>query len=478
LKSLPALLVLCCTILVARGAFAADASTQSIQPTTRPNIVWFVADDFSWHDSGPYGSPNAHTPNLDALAKQSLKFDQAFAPSPTCTPSRSAFYTGVYPMRNGAHANHSLIKDGMRTLPQYMHDLGYRVVIAGKTHIGPRESFPFEYLADSNIMPPGKHELLWTDLNTAAVETLLAEHDKATPLCLIVCSHSPHVYWPPNDGYDPAKLKLPPYLVDTPEMRSALCRYFTDVSWMDKQVGEVLDSLAKHGYADNTLFIYTADQGAQFPFAKWNVYDAGIRVPLLIHWPGVTKPGATTSAMVSLIDVLPTIIEAAGGTAPKDIDGRSFLPVLQGKSDHFHDEIYAAHTGDEQMNRSPQRCIRTAQYKFILNLAPGDLYKTHISGANGPDGRTYWNSWVKAAEAGDAKAKQLVDRYQHRPPEELYDVQADPYEMKNLIADPAHAAVVIELREKLKAWRIQQGEDLAKVPMPEDARHGEIIYAK
>src|SRR5205814_8567483 len=138
---------------------------------------------------------------------------------------------------------------------------------------------------------------------------------------------SPHVYWPENNGYDPAKLTLPPYLLDTPETRDALCRYFTDVTWMDKQVGDVLDSLSKHGYADNTLFIYTADQGAQFPFAKWNLYDAGIRVPLMISWPGKVKPGLT-QAVVSLVDLLPTMIEVADGTAPKDIDGRSLWPVL------------------------------------------------------------------------------------------------------------------------------------------------------
>jgi len=254
------------------------------QAASRPNIVLFISDDFSWHDAGPFGSVDAHTPRLDALAKESMKFDAAFAASPTCTPSRSSMYTGLYPMRNGAHANHSVIRDGIRTLPAYMKELGYRVVIAGKTHIGPRSAFAFEYLPDSNIMPPGKNAVLWTDLNTAAVERLLAEHDKSKPLCLIVCSHSPHVYWMDNDGsYDPAKLKLPPYLLDTPETRFAMCKYLTDVTHMDQQLGDVLDSLAKHGYADDTLLMYTADQGAQWPFAKWNVYDAGIRVPLMIR---------------------------------------------------------------------------------------------------------------------------------------------------------------------------------------------------
>jgi uncharacterized sulfatase len=436
----------------------------------KPHIVLFISDDFSWHDAGPFGSPNARTPRLDGLAKQSMRYDAAFAASPTCTPSRSAMFTGLYPMRNGAHANHSIINDGIRTLPQYMGELGYRVVIAGKTHIGLRNSFPFEYLADSNIMPPGKKELLWTDLNTAAVEKLLAEHDRSKPLCLIVCSHSPHVYWMDNDGYDASKLKLPPYLLDTPETRKTMCKYLTDVSHMDQQLGEVLDSLTKHGYDDNTLFMYTADQGAQWPFAKWNVYDAGIRVPLLVRWPGGSRQGST-SKLVSLVDLLPTMIEMGGGVPPKDLDGLSLA------GERAHDAVFAAHTGDGQMNRSPQRCIRTSQHKLIKNLAAGDVFKTHIDAARGPDGRDYWDSWVRLAQT-DPHAKQVIEHYQHRPPEELYDLQADPYELKNLIDDPAHTAIAKELREKLNAWRIQQGEDLKKVPMPEDARQGDVPYAK
>jgi uncharacterized sulfatase len=388
-------------------------------------------------------------------------------------------YTGLYPMRNGAHANHSVINDGIRTLPADMKELGYRVVIAGKTHIGPRTAFGFEYLADSNIMPPGKKALLSTDLNTAAVEKLLAEHDKAKPLCLIVCSHSPHVYWMDNDGsYDPAKLTLPPYLLDTPETRLAMCKYLTDVSHMDQQLGDVLDSLTKHGYADDTLFMYTADQGAQWPFAKWNVYDAGIRVPLIIRWPGAVKSDSSTPALASLVDLLPTMIEVGGGTPPKDLDGRSLVPLLRGQGNHVHDEIFAAHTGDGQMNRSPQRCIRTTRYKLIANLASEGVYKTHIDAAGGPDGKDYWDSWVRLANGGDAHAKRVIEHYKHRPPEELYDLQTDPYELKNLIDDPAHAAVAKELREKLKTWRVQQGEDLNKVPMPEDAQQGDTPYAQ
>jgi arylsulfatase A-like enzyme len=446
-------------------------------PVRPPHLVLFVSDDHTWHDCGPYGAPDVRTPNLDRLAREGMRFGAAFAASPTCTPSRSALYTGLYPFRNGAHANHSLVRDELRTLPHRMKDLGYRVVLAGKTHTGPRPLFPFEYLQGSNVMPPGKNHVLWTDLNTAAVDRLLAEHDRKQPLCLVVCSHSPHVYWPENDGYDPARLKLPPNLLDTAETRAARCRYYTDVTWMDKQVGEVRESLAKHGYERDTLFVYTADQGAQFPFGKWNLYDAGIRAPLLASWPGKVKAGSATKALVSLVDLLPTFIEAGGGKAPRELDGWSFLPVLLRKTKRHRGEVYASHTGDGQMNRSPMRGLRTDRYKYILNLKPETVYKTHISEGASEDGKSYWTSWVRLAET-DERAARVVQRFRHRPAEELYDLKKDPWEQENLAGDPARAAVLVLLREKLKAWRLQQGEDLTRVPMPEDARKGEILYAR
>ena len=443
----------------------------------RPHVVLFIADDYTWYDCGAYGARDIRTPNVDRLARGGMRFELAFAASPTCTPSRSAIYSGLYPFRSGAHANHSLVNDGVRTMPHYLRELGYRVVLAGKTHVGPRERFPFEYLKDSNVMPAGKNHVLWTDLNTGAVDALLAGHDREKPLCLVVCSHSPHVYWPENEGYEAGKIALPPGMLDTPETRAVRCRYYTDVTHMDRQVGQVLDSLEKHGFAAETLFAFTADQGAQFPFAKWNLYDAGIRAPLIVRWPGKVKEGSATRAMVSLIDLLPTFIEAAGGTPPEGIDGRSFLPVLLGKAEGHRDRTFAAHTGDGNMNRSPMRCVRTGRFKYILNLAPKNVYETHISAGAGVDGKTYWDSWKRLAER-DAAAKAVVERYHRRPAEELYDVENDPHEQRNLLNDPAHTETLAGLRDSLRGWRVEQGEDLAKVPMPEDARKGDVPYAR
>jgi uncharacterized sulfatase len=181
--------------------------------------------------------------------------------------------------------------------------------------------------------------------------------------------------------------------------------------------------------------------------------------------------------MVTLIDLLPTIMSAAGATPPKDLDAESFLPVIQGEAERHREATFAVHTGDAEMNRTPMRSIRTDRFKYILNLKPETRYTTHISDAGGRDGKDYWSSWERLAET-DPSAASFIFRYRQRPAEELYDVQADPYELKNLAEDPQHARTLAELREKLKAWRLQQGEDLDKVLMPEDARKGSIPYAQ
>ncbi|MGB7158690.1 MAG: sulfatase [Tepidisphaeraceae bacterium] len=472
------LLIILATLTLALDGCASVAVGATAR-ADRPDIVLFIADDYSWHDSEVYGATDVRTPNQSRLAREGMRFDRAIAASPTCTPSRSAILTGLFPYRNGAHPNHSLIKEGLRTLPDYFHELGYRVVLAGKTHIGPREQFAFEYLKGSNDMPAGKKHVLWTELDTTVIDKLLAEHDREKPLCLLVASHSPHVFWMDNDGYAPAKINVPPYLVDTPETRTMRAKYYTEVTHMDAQLGEVMASVEKHGFADNTLLMFTADQGAQWPMSKWTLYDAGIRAPLIVRWPGKVKPGSASVALVSLIDLLPTMLEAAGGAgaSPKDLDAKSFLQVLRGESESHREATFAINTGDRAMNRSPMRAVRTATYKYILNLKPETVFKTHITDAGGEDGLFYWRSWEKLAAGGDERAQRAIDGYRNRPAEELYDVEADPYELKNLANDPAHATALEDLRQKLKDWRLQQGEDLSRVPMPEDARMGEVRYA-
>lgn len=430
----------------------------------RMNIVLFIADDLGTTDIGPYGNKVVRTPNLDKLAKGSLLFSCAFASSPTCAPSRASIYTGQMPFRNGAHANHTGIRDGVRTLPVYMQPLGYRVALAGKLHVGPMSAYPFELIHKTNVPEPGheKQGVLWTDLNMAPVDQWLGEvSDRKDPFMLVVNDHSPHVIWPESPAYDPAKLDIPLKHIDTEDTRKSRARYYTDISKMDGNVGKLMESLEKHGLANNTIVIFTCDQGPQWAFGKWNLYDYGIRVPLLVKWPGMIRGGAKTDALVSLVDLLPTAVELAGGVAPKEpqeIDGRSLVALLKGETKQHRDEVFAGHTGDGTINQAPMRMIRTSRYKYIVNLAPEVLYTTHIDLAKDHDGgRQYWDSWVTRSYETE-QAAWVMWRYHNRPAEELYDVQSDPEEIRNLAGDPQYENMLEKFRAQMAGWRQQQGD--------------------
>ena len=431
----------------------------------RPNLVLFIADDHSAADCGAYGSREVRTPSIDRLAGEGLLFRNAFAGSPTCMPSRAVLFTGLMPFRNGAHANNlagqSQCRDDVRSLPVYLKQLGYRVAQAGKTHFAPKSVFPFERVENSEVPEPGfeKNRALRIDLNTAAVDRWLSALGAEEKFCLIVCDHSPHVIWTEKTTYDPHSISVPPNLIDTADWRRARARYYGDVTKMDTNLGQVLSSLEKFPWATNTVVVYTSDQGAQWPFAKWTLYDQGIRVPLIVRWPGKIAAGGSTDAMVSLADLLPTFMEIPGGKAPADLDGRSFLPVLEGKSERHRQVIFATHSQDGyQMNLSPMRCLRTERYKYIVNLAPDLKYTTHMDKAKDHNGgQEYWDSWVKQSST-DPLAAAILKRYHWRPREELYDVLMDPYEIHNLATDPAYARLKTDLSRQLDGWREQQND--------------------
>jgi len=431
------------------AAMCAPGLVGAAKKDDRPNIILFIADDHGYADSGAYGDDCVKTPNIDALARQSMRFTHAFAASPLCSPSRCVIETGLMPHRNGGHKFGTPIRADIRTMPEYFKMLGYYTAHIGKFHHAPNKRFPYDYIHRRESRAAG----------------FIKAYDKDKPLLLLVCTHPPHTPWTKNTSYDPARLKLPPNFVDTPETRADRARYYSDVTLMDKTLGDVLKAVDAKGMTKNTLVIYTSDQGANWPFAKWCVYDGGLRVPFIARWPGKVAPGSVTDAMVSLADLLPSFIDVAGGKEPEDIDGRSFFPVLTGKTKSHRKAVFGTHTGNENggpgiANHCPARTIRTATHRYILNLAPDTTFTTHITGCkSGPHYLPHWDSWVKAAKT-DAKAREIVRRYQRRPKEELYDLKADPFEMNNLAGDPEQATVLKSLRKQLAQWCKTQNDKL------------------
>ena len=425
---------------------------------TRPNIVVYLGDDHGIDFVGCYGNNAVHTPNLDRLASEGARFTKVFAGSPTCSPSRAILWTGLHSARNGTMGNHTDCKPGIKSLPVYLKKLGYRVVAANKTDVRPKSVFPWEELPATLPKNPAiERKYRAEGLDTQAIDRFLEEHHRTqpeTPLCLLLGDNSPHVVWETNREFDPASLPVPPFIVDTPKTRQALANYYQDIAAMDRRVGEVLASLQKHDMAAHTLFIYTADQGPEWPHCKWTCYDTGLRVPFIARWPGKIKPGSVSDALISFVDLTPTFVDLAGGQAMPSLDGRSFKEVLLGKATQHRKEIFASHTGDGQMNQCPQRCVRDARYKFILNLNPERQWTTHFTLVDGiPNShREVYATWLDKAKSDSATAD-LIRIIEQHPAEELYDTQADPYELHNLAADPEHQRVLKVMREKLHVWR-------------------------
>lgn len=420
-----------------------------------PNFILFLSDDHAKMDAGCYGNEAIQTPAIDRLASEGMMFSRVFSITATCSPSRASIYTGLGPMRHGAYRNHGNTRPGIPTLPEYLSRLGYRVLLAGKTDIRPKSNYPFQY-----IDTKGDWESVIVKQGSEVEQFLSSESAQKEPFCLVIATNNPHVPWPRDNNYDPAEVKLHPFSVDTHETRKAVANYYADTTHMDEELGRTLDLLDENNLAQNTAVVYTADQGPQLPHGKWELYDYGINVPYIVRWPGKVTAASSSDTMISSMDTLPTLIEAAGGTPPAGIDGRSFLEVLTGEANVHRDIVFATHTRDGMMNYFPIRAARNDRYKYIWNLAPERAFTTHITNSNYFEergGENLWNSWLEKANH-DAQAREKVRTYQHRPGEELYDLQNDPHELTNLAEEPSLKKEKQKLRRRLEQWMHQQGD--------------------
>ncbi|MCF7958927.1 MAG: sulfatase, partial [Phycisphaerae bacterium] len=341
-----------------------------------PNFLFILADDCTFRDIGCYGG-QAHTPNIDQLAREGMRFTHSFQAAPMCSPTRHNIYTGLYPVKSGAYPNHTFAKTGTKSIVHYLKPLGYRVALSGKRHISPKEVFPFEYLPGSK------------NPDMKAVDTFVASATtEGKPFCLFACSNEPHSPHDKGDSsqYKAATLKLPPYWVDTPETRVGYTKYLAEITYLDGQVRDLLGILKKHGLSENTIVIFTSEQGDGLPFAKWTCYDSGLQNALVARWPGRIKAGSVSDAMIEYVDVVPTFIEAAGGTPTPVLEGKSYLDVLLGKTETHKEYVYGLQTTRGIIKGSDHfgiRQIRSRQFKYIVNLTPKVKFQNTIVASNG-----------------------------------------------------------------------------------------------
>jgi N-sulfoglucosamine sulfohydrolase len=420
------------------------------------NVLLVIADDQGL-DLGVYGNRVLRTPNLDQLAARGTLFTSAFATVSSCSPSRSVIYTGLYSHTNGmyglAHDVHNQhLLPSIRTLPQLLKAAGYRTALVGKKHILPEDALPF----DEELAPerPGVR-----DVGLIAGEARKFIGKSADrPFLLVVGYSDPHRAeqnfgntrtWPAVERaiYDPGKVVVPAHLPDLPEVRRDLADYYESISRLDSGIGMLLEALRETGHSSDTLVIYLSDNGRAFPGAKTTLYDEGIHLPLIVWSPTQSKHGVRNDAMVSWIDIVPTILDWTRVTKTQPLPGRSLLPILEQSAAPGWDRVFASHNFHEIQQYYPMRALRTREYKYIVNLAAPLEFPIAGDIASSPTWRAI------AARPAIGLGARSTQAFLHRPPEELYDLRKDPAEVHNVAADPAYRAVLERMRAELTKFR-------------------------
>ena len=429
----------------------------SSSATERPNLVLIIADDCTYLDMGVYGG-QAKTPALDRLASEGMQFSRCFQAAPMCSPTRHNIYTGIYPVKSGAWPNHTRVYPGTKSIGHYLGEAGYRVALSGKTHIAPKASFPFEYSTEFRSADPSGADPY------PKLEKLLTDSKKGgAPFCLFACSNEPHTPYSKGDAsaYDPATLTLPPTFVDTPNTRQEYAKYLAEITYFDAQCAALLKLLDKHDLAKNTLVMVVSEQGSGFPFAKWTCFELGLTSGMIVRWPGTVAAGSKSNALVEYVDVTPTFLDAADLETPNTMDGRSFLSVLTGESVEHKQYTFGVQTTHGINSGSENFGVRSAgtkTHRYIRNLNPAETFKNVVTRPGG-DKADFWMSWIEKGKTGDAHALAMIEKYQHRPAEELYDVENDPHCLNNLIDDPEFVELKADLSTQLNAWMKSQGDE-------------------
>lgn len=502
------LVVILCTGLIVAGALRPAAAQenppakQNNPPAKRPNVVMFVADDLGFQ-AGCYGDSAIRTPGMDQLAAEGTRYTRAYCTTSSCSPSRSVILsgrfshaTGQYGLQHGYNRFESQAK--MQTLPVLLAEAGYRTCSIGKFHVAPEETYHFETYRNEGTQ--GNRNPVRMAQNA---KEWIAEKDER-PFFLYLCTSDPHrsrVGFANLRGekgyvgvnpvrYQPENIPVPSWLPDLPDVRSDLAEFYESITRMDQGLAVLLDALRETGHWDDTVIIFLSDNGPPFPGGKTTVYEPGINLPLIVRAPDQPAKGVTCDALVSWVDLAPTILDycgaltdepkeeeaaasaGAGDSANKaagvrkpaagkkpngarktaELHGRSFRATVGRPHAEGFDEVFASHTFHEITMYYPMRSVIRGKYKYIFNVAhqlpypfASDLYASPT-----------WQAVLK--ENVQQYGKRSVDEYLHRPRHELYDLEADPDEIHNLADDPRHAETLREMQARMKEWQKQTSD--------------------
>jgi N-sulfoglucosamine sulfohydrolase len=450
-------------LLLSSAVFTATAQN-------KPNIIFIIADDVSWDDIGTYGNAKIKTPNLDKMAKDGMKFTNMFLTASSCSPSRTSILTGRYPHNTGAAELHTPLPAHLKFFPELLKQNGYFSALAGKWHEGPATKRAYDTLLVDKTKNGEGAEQQWVNL--------LKSRPKNKPFFFWLAPLDAHRPWStttigPKHNPD-TEIVVPPTLVDTRETRLDLTAYYNEISRLDHYVGELLAELERQGIADNTLIIFTADNGRPFPGSKTRLYDAGVKTPFIVKWPKGIKPGQTCQSLASSIDIAPTLLELAGVKAAETIQGKSFTTLFKTPDKEFRKYVFAEHNWHDYA--AYERSVRSKDFLYVVNK------RTKLDNGGPIDANQ--SPSAKALKTANAVGKLTVLQkdvfVKPRPAEEFFDNFKNPLQSQNEINNKTYAAAVAELRSVLKQWQDATGDTVPVNLTPDwyDRETGKPLPAK
>jgi len=458
--------------LVLLAALTAHASARSAE---RPNILIITVDDMSADSLGVFGCKLPDTsPNIDRLAADAMQFDYAHVQCANCMPSRNVMWSGRYSHNNRVEGFYQVRDPDYPVLTDLMKSAGYSTAIRGKVgHSTPYSPYPWDLVLDRG--PGGGKAIrkVVDSYRTSTEEGIRAAKDAGKPFCLMINVSDPHkpfygegprgrtVVDPnkPSRVFTTEETPAPGFLFDDPVVRQEMSRYYSSVRRADDCVGKVLEALEASGEADCTFIMFLSDHGMALPFAKTQLYHHSTRTPLLVRWPGVTKPGSVDHEhMVSAVDFLPTLLDVVEAAHPEGLDGRSFAPLFHGEQQSGRETVVKEYNENSGGSRDPMRAVQSKRYLYIFNAWSNGqrVMKTATQGT-----LTY-RRMKELAQTSPAIAARL-DLIDHRVVEEFYDVAGDPDCLTNLIGDAAHESDIVKFRETLEAWMAETADPLLEV---------------
>ncbi|MDF1823760.1 MAG: sulfatase [Verrucomicrobiales bacterium] len=454
--------------LLVTGSFAQDEEPLSDEELAKqaelmklPNLVLIIADDLAWDDSSPYGHDSIMTPNLQRLANEGMRFDNAFVTTSSCSPSRASIITGRYPHQTDAEELHWPVPKEQITFVEKLREKGYWTAAAGKWHMGDEIRDRFDEIREVDTsgfqLPSGDtsgkfKETLEGEAQSGCADwvPMMRDRPAGKPFFLWLAALDPHRPYHSRIISDPSRpdeIRVPPYHPDTPAVRADYQLYYDEVTRLDRYVGLVMDELEAQGVADNTLILFISDNGRPFPRDKTTLYDSGIRTPWLVKWPAKVEAGTVCRKLVSTVDIARTFMRLGGiGNPGQTFEGVDFSPLFTKPDKPIRDYVYAEKNWHDFEDHV--RAVRNERYKYIRNYYD-DLPQT--PSADGLRSPTYIEL-LRLREKSELTPAQKACFTAPRSAEELYDTKLDIYETNNLVDDERFAPLLRAMRAALRDW--------------------------